>query len=120
VFAAVALVLATVGLYSVVAHLVGQRTMEIGVRLALGAAPASVVRMVMRQGMAPVAFGLAIGACGAVWLGHLLQNQLFGTAPFDPLSFGVTAMSLILSALAACAIPARRAARIGPSTALRS
>ena len=119
VFATIALVLATVGLYSVVAYLVGQRTGEIGVRLALGAEPGSVAMLVIRQGMTPVAFGLGIGAGGAVWLGHALQSQLFGTAPFDPLSFGVTVASLVVAALAACAVPARRAARTGPAAALR-
>jgi len=119
-FATVALALAVVGLYSVVAFLVSQRTMEIGVRLALGAEPAAVRRLVLRQGMTPVVIGLLIGAGGAWWLGHVLKSRLFGTAPFDPASFGVTAACLVIAALVACAVPAHRAARIAPSSALRN
>jgi predicted permease len=119
-FAGLALLMAVVGIYSVVAYLVGQRTSEIGVRLALGAEPRDVVGLMLRQGLAPVLVGLVIGALAALGVGHLLQSQLFGTSGFDPLSFAITAAALFVTASLACWIPARRAARVAPSLAIRA
>jgi putative ABC transport system permease protein len=119
IFAGVALLIAIVGIYSVVAYTVNQRKSEIGVRLALGALPRDVVRLVMRQGMTPVVIGMAIGIAGASTLGRVLQNQVPGVDASNSLSFGVTIVSLLLTALVACALPSWRASRIAPSVALR-
>jgi putative ABC transport system permease protein len=118
-FASVALLIAIVGIYSVVAYTVNQRKSEIGVRLALGALPGDVVRLVMRQGMTPVLLGLLVGIAGAFGVGAVLKNQLFGTGPLDPLSFAVTITSLLVTAVVACGLPSWRASRIAPSVALR-
>jgi putative ABC transport system permease protein len=90
------------------------------VRLALGAEPRDVVGLMLRQGLAPVLVGLVIGALAALGVGHLLQSQLFGTSGFDPLSFAITAAALFVTASLACWIPARRAARVAPSLAIRA
>jgi putative ABC transport system permease protein len=120
IFAGLALVLAVVGIYSVVAYMVSQRRTEIGVRLALGALPREITSLIVRQGMAPVLFGLVVGIGAAVALGRFLQSQLFGTSRFDPMSFGVTVGCLVAAGLAACWVPSWRASRIGPASALRS
>jgi putative ABC transport system permease protein len=118
-FAAVALVIAAVGIYGVLAYSVTQRTRELGVRLALGAQPGDVRRMVIREGMKLGLTGIAVGLAGAVALSHLLTALLFGIQPRDPATFGAVAAILIAIALAACYIPARRATRIDPVVALR-
>ena len=120
VFAAVALLLATVGIYGAVAYTVGQRTSEIGVRMALGAQTADVVRLVVRQGMMPVIFGLIVGLAAALAIGRLIAAQLYQTSAFNPLLLGATVAVLGLAALMACLLPARRATRIDPVQALRA
>ncbi|MFL5582721.1 MAG: ABC transporter permease, partial [Gemmatimonadaceae bacterium] len=119
-FSALALVLAAVGVYGVLAYAVAQRTREIGVRVALGARPREVVRLVVRQGMTVVAVGLAAGLAGALVLGKALQGIVFGVSVRDPLVLGAGAATLAAAALAATLLPARRAARVDPMEALRA
>jgi len=119
VFAGLALTLAVVGIYGVVAYSVSQRRTEIGVRMALGAVPREIVGLVMRQGLTPVLVGLVVGILVAAELGRFLESQLVGLSRFDPLSFALTVTSLLAASLAACWIPSWRASRIGPSMALR-
>jgi ABC-type antimicrobial peptide transport system permease subunit len=114
-----ALGLAALGLYGVIAYWVTQRTNEIGLRMALGAQAASVLRLVLRQAMVLVIAGLAVGAASAFALTKLVQHRLFGVAPGDPLTIAVVGALLIAMALVACAIPARRAARLDPMIAFR-
>lgn len=116
--AATGLLLAVLGIYSVIAWLVAQRTREIGVRLALGASPARVVRQVVGHGLKPVTVGLVLGIVGAAAAGRCLQGQLFEVSPRDPLSLGLVAVALLLAATLAAVIPARRATRIDPARAL--
>jgi putative ABC transport system permease protein len=118
-FAGVAVTLAVVGIYGVIAFITAQRRNEIGIRLALGAVPGDVVRLVLRQGMRPVVVGLIAGFCLMLWLGRLLESMLFGTTRFDPLSFAVTGTGVLIAALIACSVPAWRASRVGPAAALR-
>jgi predicted permease len=120
VFAAVALLLAAVGIGGVMAISVEQRTREIGIRIAIGAPPPSVVGLVVRQGMALALAGLAIGICGALAFGRFLDKLLFGVAPTDPATFAIIAAALATTALIACLIPARRAAGVDPIVALRN
>ncbi len=120
IFAAVALLLATVGIYGAVAYSVEQRTGEIGVRMALGAQTADVLRLIVSQGMKPVAFGLLIGLGAAVALGSLLSSQLYQISGHNPLLLAATAFALALAALLACLIPARRATLVNPIEALRN
>jgi predicted permease len=119
VFALLAVVLSAVGIYGVVAAFVGQRTPEIGVRMALGATRLQVVAIVLGQSITPVGAGLAAGLAGAVALGRFVEGLLFEVSPLDPLMLAGGVVSLALVAGAACAIPAARAARIDPVTALR-
>ena len=120
IFAAVALALAAVGIYSVVAWLVSQRTREMGIRLALGSPPTHVVRLVTLQGLRPVFVGLALGAVLAAALSRVLANQLVNLTTTDPLTYLATALALTAIAALACWIPARRAARVDPLAALRA
>jgi putative ABC transport system permease protein len=115
----VALVLAAVGLYGVMAFNVSRRTREMGVRMALGAQPADVVRLIVRQGMIQLAIGLALGLGLAYALGRLLKIILFQVSAIDPLVYGATIAVLVLAAAAASLIPARRATRVDPMVALR-
>jgi predicted permease len=119
-FAGLAAALAAVGIYSVLAFLVGQRTREIGVRIALGAGRASVLGLVARQGMLLAMGGLAVGLALALGLTRLLAAQLYGVTATDPSSFGVMAVALAGLALAACLLPARRAARVDPAVTLKA
>ena len=120
VFAVVALLLATVGIYGAVAYTVEQRTGEIGVRMALGAQTSDVLRLVIGQGMRPVFFGLIIGLAAALALGRLITSQLYEVSAQNPVLLGGTVAILGAAALLACLFPARRASRLNPVTALRT
>jgi predicted permease len=120
VFAVLAVVLSSVGLYGVVASFVGQRTPEIGVRVALGASRAQVIGIVLGQSLVPVGAGLFVGLAAAVVLAPFVKGLLFEVSPLDPVLMGSGVVLLALAAIAACAIPAGRAARIDPVAALRA
>ncbi len=119
IFAAIALLLAAVGLYAVIAHSVNQRTREIGVRMAIGAAAADIRGMVFRDGMPPVALGVMLGLAAALGVNRILESQLVGVSPHDPVSMAAAPVLLLLTALLACQIPARRAVNVDPAVALR-
>ena len=118
-FGALALMLATIGIYGVTAYNVARRTPEIGIRMALGADRAAILRMVVASGAKIAAVGLGLGIAGALALTQVLSGLLFGVSPRDPLTFLVVPGALLLVALAACWIPARRAVRVEPVIALR-
>ncbi|MCG8469998.1 MAG: ADOP family duplicated permease, partial [Gemmatimonadetes bacterium] len=115
----VALMLGAVGIYGVMAYVVSQRTREVGVRMALGAAPPTVLRLVLGEAAIVVGVGLALGLVGATGLTHVLRSLLFGVDPLDPLTLGAVAVALAGAALVASLLPARRAARVDPMVALR-
>jgi len=119
-FAGIALLLAAIGIYGAVAYSVAQRTGEIGVRMALGAQTRDVLRMVVNQGMRPVVIGLAIGIASAFALGRLLRAQLYQVSPHNPTLLFATAIVLVLVAMIACLLPARRATHVDPIQALRA
>ncbi len=118
-FAAMGVALAMVGIYSVMSYLVQQRTQEIGVRMALGARPGDVLRLVLREAMGLAGIGVALGMAGAYAARGILKKQLFGIAEHDPATFAVTAVLLTAVALLASYVPARRATRVDPLVALR-
>jgi ABC-type antimicrobial peptide transport system permease subunit len=118
-FGILALVLAAVGLYGLLAYAVAQRTAEVGIRIALGAEPGAVVRMMLARGMYPVAAGILVGLPFAWWTTSLISTLLYGLKPFDPLTIAAAIGTLAAVALAAGVIPARRAAKVDPMTALR-
>jgi predicted permease len=118
-FAVLALLLSCIGIYGVISHLVGQRTQEIGVRMALGAQPSDVMRLVLGQGAKMAILGVVIGMAAALGLTRLMASQLFGVTPHDPLTFVSVGLILIVVALLACYLPARRAVRVDPLIALR-
>jgi putative ABC transport system permease protein len=120
IFAGVALLLASIGIYGAVAYSVEQRTGEIGVRMALGAQTADVLRLIIRQGMAPVLLGLTVGMVAALALGRLLTTQLYQVSPHNPALLAAAALTLGAVALLACFLPARRATFVNPIEALRT
>lgn len=118
-FAAVAVLLAFIGIYGVIAYLVAQRTREIGIRVALGATRIDMARIVMRQGLAIVGIGLAAGILAALGLSQVMSTLLYGVKPNDPLTLLTVAASLAIVALLACLGPSWRATRVDPMVALR-
>jgi len=118
-FAGVALSLAAIGTYGVMAHLVNQGTREIGIRIALGATHWNIVRLIVWKGLVLALCGVAIGTTGAFGVSRLLRSLLFGVTPSDPFTFLVISVLLTLIALLASYIPAHRAARIDPIASLR-
>jgi putative ABC transport system permease protein len=120
VFAAFALVLASVGVYGVLAYAVEQRRREIGLRMALGAEHGDLVRWVVARGLRPVAAGVVLGLVAAYALASLIAGLLYDVRPRDPLTFIAAAATLLVVAAVACWIPARRAARVDPLSALRA
>jgi predicted permease len=118
-FAALALALSCIGMYGVLSYLAGERTREIGVRMALGAQRRDIQRLILGQGAKMALAGVALGIFLALALTHLMSSQLFGITPHDPLTFAGVALILLLVALAACYIPARRAMGVDPMVALR-
>ncbi len=118
-FSALALLLAAVGIYGVVAYSVAQRTREIGIRMALGARSGDVLRMILGQGAKIVAAGVLIGMIASFGLTRLMANLLFSVSAADPFTFAAVAIGLVLVAMLACYIPARRTLRVDPAITLR-
>jgi len=119
-FSALALILASVGIYGVISYAVTQRTAELGIRLALGATARGILWLVIRQGMRPVALGLLIGLGGAAALTQIARSLLFGVSATDPLTFAANGLLFVGVGLLACWLPARRAAKVDPMVALRN
>ena len=117
--AALAVLLAAVGTYGVMSYVVGQKTNEIGIRMALGARPEEILAMVLRQAFALVLIGIAMGWAGAAGGARAMQSLLFHVPAFDPITYASVSAVLALVALAACWIPVRRAMRVDPMIALR-
>jgi putative ABC transport system permease protein len=120
IFAAMALLLASIGLYTVVAHVVSQRTQEIGIRMAIGATAADILQLVFMEGMLPLGLGLAIGLAASLAVNRLLQSMLVQVSPSDPVTLVLASAVLIVSATLGCVIPARRAMGVDPIVALRN
>jgi putative ABC transport system permease protein len=118
-FAAMALLIAAIGIYGVLAYSVTQRTREIGLRIALGAQPSNVLRLVVGEGMKVAGLGIAIGLAGGFALGRAVSTLVYGVKVHDPVTFATVAFALLVVALAACVIPAHRAAHVDPLVALR-
>ena len=117
--AALAVGLALAGVYGVMSYVVGQRSNEIGLRMALGASPRDVLRLILRQTLLLAGLGIVIGLAGAVAVTQLLTSMLFGVKATDPVTYAAVVALLVLAALAASYIPARRAMRVDPMVALR-
>jgi putative ABC transport system permease protein len=120
VFGAIALLLAVVGVYGVKAYMVERRTREIGIRLALGAERRDVFSLILRQGVLQTAVSIAAGVALSLLAGRALSSMLFSVSPSDPVSLAVSVLLLSSAALLACYLPARRATRVSPLTALRT
>jgi putative ABC transport system permease protein len=118
-FGITALLLATAGVFGVTAYSVSRRTREIGVRVALGAAPGGILRMILGQGLRTIFIGVAIGVTASLALTRTVQSLLFGVTATDPVTFGGVTLLLVGAALLACYIPARRATKVDPMVALR-
>lgn len=119
-FAAVALLLASIGIYGVMAYSVAQRARELGIRMALGADRAKLMSMVLRRGLVLAGLGIVLGAIGALAAGSLVRNLLFGVTATDPATFAAVALFLLAVAAIACYLPARRATRVDPTVAMRA
>jgi putative ABC transport system permease protein len=119
IFAGIALLLASIGLYTVIAHSVSQRTQEIGIRMAIGATARDIRKLVFLQGLLPLGIGLTIGLAASLAVNRLLKAELVHVSPTDPITLLVASAALILSATLGCLIPARRAMRVDPVVALR-
>jgi putative ABC transport system permease protein len=119
-FGIVAILIAAVGLYGVVSHSVTERTREIGLRMALGAEQSTILRLFVGQGLMTAATGIVVGVAGALGLSSWLRQILFGVEPTDPATLAVVATILLIVALIACYVPARRATRVDPLVALRA
>jgi ABC-type antimicrobial peptide transport system permease subunit len=119
-FAGVALLLAAVGLYGVLAYDVSQRTREIGIRGAIGATRGQIISLILRQGLGRTVAGIVVGSAGALCLTRYLRTQLFDVASIDPLTYALVSTLLLLVALLACWLPALRAAKVDPVIALRA
>jgi len=120
VFGGLATILAAVGLYGVMAYMVVRRTREIGIRMALGAERAAVLRLIVGQGSRLAAIGIVLGVCGAFGLSRLMAGLLYGVSATDPLTYAALAAVLAAVAIGACAVPAHRAVRVDPAVALRA
>jgi putative ABC transport system permease protein len=118
-FAVVALLLATTGLYGVIAYVAAQRVPELAIRMALGAQPGDVLRLVLRQGVVLALVGIGVGLAASLAITRLLASLLYGLTPTDPATFVLVAIGLVTVTLVACLLPARRASRLDPMTALR-
>ena len=118
-FAVLALLLAVIGLYGVISYLVGQRTQELGIRMALGAQRSDVLRLVLANGIKMVLLGVTAGLLASLGLTRLLTKMVYGISTNDPATFAVMAVLLVIASLCACLIPARRATKIDPLVALR-
>jgi len=119
IFATVALILAAIGIYGMMAFAVTQRTQEIGIRMAMGARSADVLKLVVKNGMSLATIGIIAGLAGSIGITRLMASLLFNVSPTDIVTFGLVTSLLLLVALVACYIPARRATRVDPLVALR-
>ena len=119
IFAVLAVLLATIGIYGVMSYTVGQRVREIGIRVALGARAGNVLSLVLRQGLSLAVMGIGIGLLGGIWLTEAMKRLLYGVSPNDPLTFAMVSALLLAVAAVATYIPARRATKVDPIVALR-
>jgi putative ABC transport system permease protein len=119
-FAAIAMVMAAIGVFGVMSYTVNLRTREMGIRLALGARPSEVRRMIVGDGMKQALMGVGLGLFGAVWLTRTMGTLLFGVTPGDPLTLGTVALLLLVIAAFACYLPAHRATKVDPLVVLRT
>jgi putative ABC transport system permease protein len=119
IFAGLALILASIGIYGVMSYSVTQRIHEIGIRMALGARPVDVLKLVVKQGLALALVGVFVGLIVSIALTRVLASQLYGVTPTDPVTFTAISVLLILVAVIACSIPAIRAAKVDPMIAVR-